>query len=298
MSRSQTPPPFLTTKEVAELLRVRERKVYDLAAADEIPYRRVTGKLLFPRAEIEAWLSGGAPARTAPSDPRPNVIAGSSDPLLEWALRESGCGLASLFDGSLDGLERYAGGEACACGLHLWEGGEAWNVESVAERVSDGSAALIAWARRRQGVIMRPEAAAGLADVSDLRSRRVAARQPKAGARLLLERLLAAVGIGLEALDLVDPPPRTEAEAAEHVAEGKADAAIGLESMAARAGLGFVPLIEERFDLLVDRRAYFEPPFQALMAFTRGAGFAGKAADLAGYDVAECGRVRWNGGAA
>src|SRR3546814_11423370 len=50
-------PSFLTTREVAALLRVKERKVYDLAAAGDIHCRRVTGTLLFPRAEIEAWLA-------------------------------------------------------------------------------------------------------------------------------------------------------------------------------------------------------------------------------------------------
>ncbi|MCY3701237.1 MAG: helix-turn-helix domain-containing protein, partial [Rhodospirillales bacterium] len=49
-------PLYLTTKEVAALLRVKERKVYDLAASGGIPHRRVTGKLLFPSAEILAWI--------------------------------------------------------------------------------------------------------------------------------------------------------------------------------------------------------------------------------------------------
>ena len=47
---------FLTTRELASLLRVKERKVYDLVAAGALPVRRVTGKLLFPRNEIDAWL--------------------------------------------------------------------------------------------------------------------------------------------------------------------------------------------------------------------------------------------------
>ena len=59
MDRDAAAPEFLTTREVAALLRVKERKVYDLAAAGAIPCRRVTGKLLFPRTEIEAWLGGG-----------------------------------------------------------------------------------------------------------------------------------------------------------------------------------------------------------------------------------------------
>ena len=46
---------YLTTRELAELLRLGERKVYDLASSGEIPCVRATGKLLFPRAEITAW---------------------------------------------------------------------------------------------------------------------------------------------------------------------------------------------------------------------------------------------------
>jgi len=47
---------FLTTQEVAELLRVKQRKVYDLVSREQIPCSRVTGKLLFPRDEILAMI--------------------------------------------------------------------------------------------------------------------------------------------------------------------------------------------------------------------------------------------------
>ena len=47
-------PDYLTTRELADLLRIGERKVYDLAASGEVPCLRVVGKLLFPRAEISA----------------------------------------------------------------------------------------------------------------------------------------------------------------------------------------------------------------------------------------------------
>ena len=69
-----TTPDFLTTKEVAALLRVKERKVYDMVAEGEIPHRRITGKLLFPRAALEAWLEGDvidAPARAVDRESAP-----------------------------------------------------------------------------------------------------------------------------------------------------------------------------------------------------------------------------------
>ena len=69
---------FLTTRELADLLRIKERKVYELAAADEVPCLRVTGKLLFPREAIEAWLvhhTSGGDETTAGE--RAQVFAGS-----------------------------------------------------------------------------------------------------------------------------------------------------------------------------------------------------------------------------
>ena len=292
-------PAFLTTREVAALLRVRERKVYDLAAAGEIPCRRVTGKLLFPRAEIERWLAGSAAdGSPAPSDAveRPNVIVGSHDPLLEWALRESGSGLATFFDGSLDGLERLAAGEAIACGTHVLEPEQQdWNLAHVAAAVGNGPFAVIEWAKRRQGLIVAPDKQAELNSIADLPGRRVALRQPKAGARILFEHLLGEAGLTVDRLDVVEPPARTEIDAAAAVASGDADAALGLEAMARQHRLAFRPLTEERYDLVVHRRSYFEPPLQHLFAFCRQSTFAEKAASLGGYDLANHGRVHWNG---
>ena len=96
---------YLTTKELAQLLRIKERKVYDLAASGAVPCSKAMGKLLFPRQAVEAWLareSSGLEA--AVEEALPTVFLGSHDPLLEWALRESRCGIATYFDGSADGL--------------------------------------------------------------------------------------------------------------------------------------------------------------------------------------------------
>src|SRR6056297_3463205 len=95
---------YLTVKELAELLRLKERKVYDLAASGAVPCSRATGKLLFPAHEIRAWIesaqSGGGDAQGPVSKPRTPIMLGSHDPLLDWAIRQSGCGLATLHDGS------------------------------------------------------------------------------------------------------------------------------------------------------------------------------------------------------
>jgi excisionase family DNA binding protein len=295
-------PAFFTTREVAELLRVRERKVYEMAAEGAIPCRRVTGKLLFPRAEVEAWLAGGAagpvagPAAglaAASAGAPPDVVAGSHDPLLDWAIRESGSGLATFFDGSLDGLARVAERRAIAGGMHVFEAEEGdWNLGHARARAGHASVVLVEWAMRQQGLILAPAVSGAIRSVADLAGRRVARRQPSAGAGILLAHLLERAGV--RDVTFLPELARTETEAAAAVASGKADASPGLEAVARQFCLPFVPTVRERFDLLVDRRAWFEPPMQALLRFARGEAFAAKAHDLGGYDISGLGTVRWN----
>jgi len=290
---AEASPAFLTTREVADLLRVKERKVYDLAAAGAIPCRRVTGKLLFPRQEIDAWLAGGATASASKPAPA-NIVAGSHDPLLDWAIRESGSGLATFFDGSLDGLERLARSEAAIAGLHVFEpeGGD-WNLGHVRAAVGSAPVVLVEWAKRQQGLLLADGLAGKVTGLGGLAGRRIARRQPSAGAGLLFDHLLAEAGLA-DKVEFVKDLARTETEAAAAVASGQAEAAPGLAAMARQFGLGFLPTVVERFDLVVDRHAWFEPPFQHLLAFCATSAFAAKARELGGYDLAGHGRVVWN----
>ena len=286
---------YLTTKELADLLRLKERKVYDLAAAGEVPCTRATGKLLFPLEAVSAWLEqntvrGGIALVTE----RPGVVLGSHDPLLEWALRESGSGLATYFDSSRDGLTRFAGREGLATGLHLFDAQSGkWNVPCVEEILTQEPVVLVEWAWRQRGLIVGAGNPLKIHTLSDLQGHRIVPRQPSAGSQLLLEQHLTAHGF----LDDVvfTAAALSEADAALAVQEGKADAAFGLGALAAQYRLAFLPVTDERFDLLIDRRNYFEPPLQALFSLTQTKAFKDKAAELAGYDVSGLGTVRFNG---
>ncbi|MFN3129429.1 substrate-binding domain-containing protein [Roseibium sp.] len=281
-------PDYLTTREVADLLRVKERKVYDLAAADEIPHRRITGKLLFPASEIRAWIEGSG---SLVPDDRPAVITGSHDPLLDWAIRDSGCGLATLFNGSREGLACFADHRAALSGLHIPEE-TGWNVGSASELgVTD--AVLIGWAIRKRGLLVSSDAAHDIYSVADLKGKRIVRRQPGAGAAALFSRLLEEAGLSQEDLQASSGYAYTESEAAGAVASGDADAALGVEAMAKQYKLGFVPLTDEHFDLLIDRKSYFTDPVQRLLNFTRTQQFQDKAAKMGGYDLSPLGRVRW-----
>lgn len=292
-------PEYLTVKEVAALLRVKERKVYDLVSAGDIPCSRAMGKLLFNRQAVERWLSGhtsgdagtGAEGR---AEPRPNVFLGSHDPLLDWALRESRCGLATFFDSSRDGLERFAAHEGLAAGLHIPNKGEGWNTEAVQKRFGLEAVVLVEWAKRLRGLIVAPGSELQFPSIGALAGHKVAFRQAEAGSQLLFDRLTREAGLPAGAITPIGPV-LSEADSALMVADGKADAAFGLKAIARQYRLGFAPVIVERYDLLVCRRAWFEPPFQTLLAFCREDVFVHRAGEMEGYDVSRLGRVHFNG---
>ena len=281
-------PLYLTTREVAALLRVKERKIYDLAAAGEIPHRRITGKLLFPRAELMDWAGLGAEGALSE---RPMVLAGSHDPLLEWAVRESGSGLATILNGSADGLQRFVDREAALAGIHFHEGGE-WNVATV-EGWRLVGCVLLEWAVRARGLILSEEVRDIVTGVADLRGLRVAMRQPGAAAAALFEELLREAGVKETEIVRLSTPAWTESDAAAAVAAGEADAALGIEAMARQFDLPFRLLVLERFDLVVDRRAYFTGPVRALLDFAAGKAMKEKAKAMGGYVLSETGKVRW-----
>ena len=293
----QTRPEFLTVRELAELLRIKDRKVYDLAASGAVPCTKVTGKLLFPEAEIRAWIASAAGPGTpapAPQKTRAALFVGSHDPLLDWALRQSRCGIPTYFDGSFDGLSRFAAGEGMATGLHIFDAENAdWNLPAVRAHVAGQNVVLSSFATRRRGLILRAGEAAGVTGLADLGVRRLVPRQRESGTHALFQHLLSKAGMVAEDLALTGAA-RSEADAVLAVQSGAADVAFGLEALAVPYGLAFVPLTEERFDLLVDRKAWFDPPMQQFLAFLDTPAFRDHAASLAGYDLADLGKVRWN----
>lgn len=287
---------YLTTAEVCDYLRLKERTVYDLVARRAIPCSRATGKLLFPRRLIDRWVEAHVEMRSGSIFAPPLIVAGSSDPLLDWALRESGSGLATLFEGSRAGLRRLAAGEAVAVGLHLRGAEGTYNVEAVRVLAGVSDLVLLRWAFRDQGLVVgrgNPLGISGLTDVVE-RSARMIMRQPGSGADTLLEELLARTGLSCDALAKSARIALTETDAAAAVADGEADCGLAIGAAARRFGLEFVPLERERFDLALRRRSFFEPPLQKLFAFARTERFRAQAQALGFYDADGVGTVELN----
>jgi excisionase family DNA binding protein len=293
---------FLTTSEAAEYVRLGERKLYELVTSGAIPCSKVAGKWLFPRHELDLWVLSGLvrPAGMIAASPPP-IVGGSQDDLLEWSLRESGSGLASLTEGTARGLDRLLRGEVIAAAVHF-------HSEAVSDDASDDAniaaarampglhdAVLVGLARREQGLLLAPGNPKHLHNFADVLSSgaKMAVRQSGAGAQMLLEVMLARAGAGLKDLRRLEPPCLTGPDLAGAIRAGKADCGIATRASARSAGLDFVALVSEHFDLLMRQRSYFQPQIQTLMGFLGQPRFKQRAAELTGYDTAPAGHIRF-----
>jgi putative molybdopterin biosynthesis protein len=290
---------LLTTGEAAGYLRLKERKLYELVAERQIPCTKVTGKWLFSRADLDRWLLAGMarPHGVIPADPPP-IVGGSHDPLLQWALSESRAGLAILPEGSEAGYRRFLKGEVIAAAIHfhsLDDPERDANLDTVSREAALYDAVLVGFAAREQGLLVAPGNPLKIMRLQDVSTKklRIATRPEGAGAQQLLQALLERDG--LTAGDFGTPRVApTGPDIAQAIRAGHADCGIATRAVASAAGVGFVPLCIERFDLLMRQRDYFRAPLQTFLELLTDPRFAARAQELGGLDVSAAGTIRWS----
>ena len=109
----------------------------------------------------------------------------------------------------------------------------------------------------------------------------------------MLLALLHRAKAALDKLVTVSPVCPTGPDIAQAIRAGRADTGIATRSVANSAGLDFVPLVWEPFDLLMRQRDYFRPALQALLKFLHGNELAARAQEMSGYDLSCAGSVRF-----
>ncbi|WID98508.1 helix-turn-helix transcriptional regulator [Bosea vestrisii] len=290
---------WLTTEEAASYLRLKDRKLYELVGQGAVPCTKVSGKWLFPRAGLDRWLEAGLayPAGLEAASPPP-IVGGSQDSLLELAIRESGCGLALLAEGSQAGLDRLVRNEVAIAALHLHAtpDDDAANLAAIRAEVSLHDAVVINFARREQGLLVAPDNPLGIDGLGAAvaKGARFAQRQRGAGAQLLLLSLLERAGVPSGRMVVADGTCATGQDLALAIRSGRADCGVAARAIATAFGLAFLPLVWEHVDLVLRRRSYFEPATQKLLAWMRGPDMAARASEFGGYDLSISGSVRLN----
>ncbi len=176
-------------------------------------------------------------------------------------------------------------------GLHFsYENGN--DTAAAARRALPGHRLLIVnLTRWRQGLVVPPGNPLGITSGADLLrdGLRIARREKGSGAADLAARLVRAEGSA--GAHSAGPVAAGHAEVARLVRWGSADTGIAIESAALAEGLDFVPLTEERFDLVVPASLASETPVSRLVEALDDPGFRTEVSHLPGYDGSQSGQV-------
>lgn len=247
---------------------------------------------------LDRWRAVEIRATAAPRDTI--RFSGSHDVVVAWlaAHFQEICPdwrLEVGYSGSLGGLLALATGRAEIAGCHLLdeETGD-YNVPFVIRVLAGRTMHLVTLAHRRIGLFTAPGDPLEISGLSDLTNPglRFINRQQGSGVRVWLNDALRRAGVDPAEIRGFDDERATHSEVAELIAEGQADAGIGLEASAAAFGLRFVPLLLERYELVVPSERVCEDPFAALLTWLGRGEVKQVVSGFAGYDPSETGTVR------
>jgi putative molybdopterin biosynthesis protein len=227
------------------------------------------------------------------------VAIGSHDLTLDLlaqflAARGEGLRLASANVGSLGGLIALRRGEAHLAGAHLLDPDTGqYNTSYVRRYLAEQDVVLVTLVGREQGWILPPGNPKGVLTWADI-SRpdvRIVNRQRGAGTRVLLDYELERLGLKPEAVRGYGREEYTHLAVAAAVASGTADAGLGIRAAARALELLFVPLAQERYDLVIPRKHYESELLRPLLNLLKDKAFRETVAAMPGYDVEPMGEL-------
>ncbi len=294
---------FLSTREVAQLLKVNEKMVYSLITDKGLPATKVTGKWLFPQRTVEEWLEthvvhNQGPAGRPAADDSILLIAGSDDPLFMETLSlfhasrpEISAFYANL--GSMGGLKSLRQGR-CHIGVcHLLQDDRQEYNFDFAEQEFDRLPVLVNFSRREQGILLQKGNPKKIAEIADLARPdvRIVNRPLGTGTRLLLDYEIARSDISSAGINGYDREIARHIDVGLEIRAGRADAGPAIRAVAGLLDLEFIPLRWERFDLLINKDIFFRRNIQEFLGLLQDDRFRRLAKSFIGYDISRCGKI-------
>jgi len=202
--------------------------------------------------------------------------------------------LSSAHVGSLGGLMAIKRGEAHLAGSQLLdeETGE-YNISSIKQVLGDRKIILMTLGYRMQGLMVSKGNPKNINTLSDLLRQDVVFinRQRGSGTRVLLDYKLKQGGLDPSHIKGYEREEYTHTGVAATVGSGAADVGIGIMAAAKALDLDFVPLLKEKYELVIPRDFYESDLLQPLLDIIRSQEFKDIVTSLGGYDAAETGSV-------
>ena len=301
----------LSTQEVADILHVSKSTIYDLIRKGEIHSYKIGRKVRFTQDDVDAYIARSRhehstrPVKTVdthstlltPQLPEtPELIIAGQDVVLDILaslLQQEGVHTARTYLSSFEGLLSLYQDKIQAAACHLYDGKDC-NTEYVRRLMPGVPAVLINLSYRTQGFYVRagnPKVIRGWEDLSR-KDIQILNRRPGSSARILLDLQLQRLGIAPKTVRGYDRIMKSHLTMAAAIAAGEADLAIGTERISRQMeGIDFIPLLEERFDLVVKKEAMDTPAVKALLKVLSSAAFRGEIRHFSGNDYRDLGKI-------
>ena len=184
--------------------------------------------------------------------------------------------------------------QAHIAGVHLFDPvSNDYNLPYIRQLLPGKPVLLVNLAYWQQGWMVPPGNPDQVKTVADLAEKRLdfVNRQKGAGTRLLFDYLLAKNELAATQISGYQREEHTHLNVAAAVAAGTAQAGLGILSAARAFGLHFIPVAEERYDLLMTEDFYRSPSGRLLKAIITDPSFQAEVEKLGGYSMREAGKV-------
>ncbi|WP_163339367.1 molybdopterin biosynthesis protein [Desulfopila sp. IMCC35008] len=247
---------------------------------------KVSIELVRPRSEVEATL----------------VFIGSHDNILDLLANQLYqqrplTRVSSAHVGSMGGIMAIRREEAHMAGCHLLdESTGEYNVSFIKRLLPHTELQLVNLCYREQGLIVskgNPKNIGGFEDMVE-RDLTFINRQRGAGTRLLTDKILADNGIDPKTLAGYEHEEYTHMSIAAAVLSDNVDAGMGIRAAAVALGLDFVPVAEERYDLIIPKKFLDDPKVVKVMDLINSSKeFHEKIVALGGYNLRDTGKVMY-----
>ncbi|MEJ8545432.1 substrate-binding domain-containing protein [Brevibacillus borstelensis] len=308
-----------TTEEIAKLLRISKLTVYDLIKKGELPAYRVGRQMRVDASDLEAYKNrakgeyrgvqpypvqtGGAPFGTSHvnaqhSQMRSVIISGqdvSLDILANYLEKRSNS-IRPLrsYVGSINSLWAMYKGEADIVSTHLYDGdtGE-YNIPYVRRMLSGHRFLVINMLSRWAGFYVQPGNPKKLSAWEDFRRAgvRMVNREKGSGIRTLVEEQFRQRGIMGHEVAGFEREEGNHLAVAGAVARGEADIGVGIEKAGQLVGVEFLPVIQERYDLVIQKTDENKELIRYVREILLSEEFQNELATIGGYDLADTGKI-------
>jgi putative molybdopterin biosynthesis protein len=204
--------------------------------------------------------------------------------------------LLSTHTGSLSGILAVKKGVANLCTTHILDDQEnVYNIPVIEKYLAGMNVILMHIAKRQQGLVVQKGNPKNITGIEDLGREDVKFinRQFGSGTRILVDLLLKEKGVSKGSIRGYEREESSHTAVGIAVRESVADAGVAIYAVAKIFSLGFIPLAEEEYDLVVTGSFAKDQRFIRLMEIIRSDIFRKRLEDIGGYNTEHTGTVKY-----